>query len=73
MESSRQEYWSELPFPSPGDLSNPGIKLRYPVSQTDSLLSEQPRKPLVWDNTAQHPHVSELVVRIKIPALDTFG
>ena len=37
---SRQEYWSGLPFPSPGDLPNPGIKLRSPALQTDSLLSE---------------------------------
>ena len=36
---SRQEYWSGLPFPSPGDLSNPGIE---PISalQADSLLTE---------------------------------
>ena len=32
MESSRQEYWSELPFPIPGDLPDPGIKLASLVS-----------------------------------------
>ena len=37
---SRQEYWSGLPFPSPGDLSDPGIKPRSPALQADSLLSE---------------------------------
>ena len=37
---SRQEYWSGLPFPSPGDLSNPGIKPGSPALQVDSLLSE---------------------------------
>ena len=37
---SRQEYWSELPFPSPGDLSNPGIKPRSSVLQVDSLPPE---------------------------------
>ena len=37
---SRQEYWSGLPFPSPGDLPNPGIKPRSPASQADSLLTE---------------------------------
>ena len=37
---SRQEYWSGLPFPSPGDLPNPGIKSRSPALQTDSLLTE---------------------------------
>ena len=40
MEFSRPEYWSGLPFPSPGDLPNPGIKLRSPILQADSLLSE---------------------------------
>ena len=37
---SRQEYWSRLPFPSPGDLSNPGIEPRSPTLQTDALPSE---------------------------------
>ena len=37
---SRQEYWSGLPFPSPGDLPHPEIKSRSPALQTDSLLSE---------------------------------
>ena len=41
----RQEYWSELPFPSPGDLPNPGIKPGSPALQTDALLSEPPGKP----------------------------
>ena len=39
MEFSRQEYWSGLPFPSPGDLPNPGIKLGFPALQADSLPS----------------------------------
>ena len=37
---SRQEYWSELPFPSPGDLPDPGSKPRSPTLQTDALPSE---------------------------------
>ena len=37
---SRQEYWSGLPFPSPGDLPDPGIKPRSPVLQADSLPTE---------------------------------
>ena len=37
---SRQEYWSGLPFPSPGDLPNPGIKPRSPAFQANSLLTE---------------------------------
>ena len=44
---SRQEYWSGLPFPSPGDLPNPGIEPRSPVSpalQADSLAAEPQRQ-----------------------------
>jgi len=37
MRFSRQGYWSGLPFPSPGDLPNPGIKLGSPALQADSL------------------------------------
>ena len=44
MEFSRQEYWSELPFPFPGDLSNPGIELVSPALQARSLPSEPPRE-----------------------------
>ena len=39
MEFSRQEYWSGLPFPSQGDLPDPGIKPRSPTMQADSLPS----------------------------------
>ena len=38
----RQEYWSELPCPSPGDLPNPVIKPTAPAFQADSLLTEPP-------------------------------
>ena len=40
MEFSRQEYWSGLPFPSPGHLPDPRIKPRAPALQADSLPSE---------------------------------
>ena len=40
MEFSRQEHWSELPFPSPGDHLNPGIEPRSPALQADALPSE---------------------------------
>ena len=43
---SRQEYWSGLPFPSPGDLPNPGIEPRSPTLQADALTSAPPGKPL---------------------------
>ena len=42
---SRQEYWSGLLFPSPGDLPDPGIEPRPPVLQADSLPSQPPGKP----------------------------
>ena len=42
---SRQEYWSGLSFPSPGDLPNPGIKPRFPTLQADFLLTKPPGKP----------------------------
>ena len=48
---SRQEYWSGLPFPSPGDLPDPGIEPRSPTLDADALTSESPGKPncaVVW-------------------------
>ena len=42
---SRQEHWSGLPRPPPGDLPNPGIESRPPALQMDSLPSEPPGKP----------------------------
>ena len=45
IEFSRQKYWSGLPFPSPGDLPDPGIEPGYPALQADSLLSEPLGKP----------------------------
>ena len=50
MELSKQEYWSGLPFPPPGDLSNPGIKATCPVGltlQADSLPLSYWRSPYV--------------------------
>ena len=47
MEFSRPEYWSGKPFPSPGDLPNPGIKPRSPTLQADSLLTDPPGKPTI--------------------------
>ena len=43
---SRQEYWSGLPFPSPGELPDPGIEPRSPILQTDALLTELCGKPV---------------------------
>ena len=60
VEFSRQEYWSGLLFPSPGDFPNPGIKPRSPALQADALLSEPLGKPfqvtvsqvLTWEITS---------------------
>ena len=51
---SRQEYWSGLPFPSPGDLPKPGIEPRSPALQTDALPSEPRGKP-----TKSQFHISQ--------------
>ena len=45
---SRQKYWSGLPFPSPEDLPDPGVKPRSPALQADALTSEPPGKPLCY-------------------------
>ena len=45
MEFSRQEYWSGLPFPSPGDLPDRGIEPGSPALPADTLPSEPPGKP----------------------------
>ena len=45
---SRQEYWSGLPFPSPGDLPHAGFKPGSPTLQADSLSSEPPRYLQIW-------------------------
>ena len=48
----RQEYWSGLPFPSPGDLPNPGVEPGSPALQADALSSQPPGKPKrdLWHN-----------------------
>ena len=49
--NSRQKYWSGLPFPSPGDLPNPGMKPMSPALQADSSPSEPPGKPKSLENS----------------------
>ena len=44
---SRQEYWSGLPFPSPGDLPDPGIKPGSPALEADALTSKPPGKSII--------------------------
>ena len=51
----REEYWSGLPCPPPGDLPNPGIETVSPALQADSLLAELPGK-LSNQNASSHSH-----------------
>ena len=50
---SRQESWSGLPFPSPGDLPGPGIEPRSPALRADALTSEPQGKPIDGDKTLE--------------------
>ena len=50
MEFSRPEYWSGQPFPSPGDLPNPGIKPKSSTFQVDSLPAEPQNKPIKYES-----------------------
>ena len=52
---SRQEFWSGLPFSSPGDLPNPGIEPKSPTLQADSLPSEPRGKPGYYHSAASSP------------------
>ena len=64
---SRQECWNGLPFPSPGDLPDPGIEPRSPTLQADALTSEPPGKPLEFFNVSQkHTENSEGAKDVKI-------
>ena len=59
---SRQEYWSGLPFPSPGDLPDPGIEPRSPALEADALTSEPPGKPN-WSSQGDinfHPVIQDV-------------
>ena len=65
MEFSRQEYLSELPFLSPGDLLDPGIEPGSPALQAGTLLCEPPGKP---DNEQGHCHLLILFCAGRCPA-----
>ena len=61
---SRQEYWSGLPFPSPGDLPNPGIEPRSPALQADASPSKpllQLSKPLIQFSIVGWSYVPSLL------------
>ena len=56
---SRQECWSGLPFPSPGDLPDPGIEPGSPALQADALPSEPPGKPSEEETCLKFGHSEE--------------
>ena len=66
---SRQEYWSGLPFPSPGNLPNPGIKPRSLTLQTDALPSEPPGKS---NNDKRKPNSVKTVAEVQSKCLGKY-
>ena len=66
MNSPGQEYWSWLPFPSQGDLPEPGIELGSPALQADSLSSEPPGKVLRYFSS------SKIQLNLMVPASATY-
>ena len=53
MRFSSQEHWSGLPFPSPGDLPNPGIEPRSPALQADCFPTELQGKPNIYPSSRE--------------------
>ena len=60
----RQEYWSELPFPPPGDLPDPGIEPASPALAGGLFTTEPPRKPYIYIYTHIHTHTHTYVYYI---------
>ena len=50
---SRQEYWSGLPFPSPGDLPDPGLRPESPALVCSFFATEPPGKPSSWNSSVE--------------------
>jgi len=64
---SRQEFWSGLPFPSPGDLPNPGIEPRCPAMQADALPSEPQGKTLHYSRSGSKKIVLQFMSKSVLP------
>ena len=69
MRFSRQEYWSELLCPPPGDLPDPGIEPTSPSLRTDSLPLEPPGKPLII--AVFHKFLAKMISLIPVPDCQT--
>ena len=67
MRFSRQECWSGLPFPSPGDLPDPGIEPGSPALQANFLLSEPPEKPYFFSG---HFFIDRYLLSAQIQRID---
>ena len=65
---SRQEYWSRLPFPSPGDLPKPGIEPRSPTLQVESLPSEPPGKLDSSEVTSKITMLVQMIFKESVPS-----
>ena len=61
MRFPRQEYWSGLPFPSPGDLPNPGIEPVSPALAGGFFTTEPPEKPMVRDTDMQMKNTKNII------------
>ena len=70
MEFTRQEYWSGLSFPSPGDLPDPRIEPRSPALCADALPSEPPGKPIYADDPTlmaeSEEQLKSLLMKVKV-------
>ena len=70
MKFSKAEYWSGLPFPSPGDLPDPGVKPRSPALQADSLPAEPQGKPSLYHEGILYSlFISVLFILKQLPLL----
>ena len=68
----RQEYWSGLPFPSPGDLPDPGIKPGSPALQMDSVPSEPPGYPCAYFHLIKKKKIPDFERTLLSFFLDSF-
>ena len=68
---SRQEYWSVLPFPFPGDLCDPGIELMAPAKQADSLLLSHWGAPIVKKSGPQSK-IAGVLMRREVLETDAY-
>ena len=63
---SRQEYWSGLPFPSPGDLPDPGIEPGSPALEADTLTSELKKAQTGFQCPGPGPGLTALIILLRV-------